>query len=88
MDKSRAKGLSISAKSFLTALAVIFALMVMAYGLTLVIPAGEYARMLDANGNRVLDTAGGFAYVDGGIAFSRWLLSPLLVAVIKSIPFF
>ena len=79
MGETKQKGLSISAKSFLTAIAVIFMLMVLAYVLTLVIPAGEYARTQDAAGNLVIVTAGGFAYAEGGISLARWLLSPVLV---------
>ena len=79
MDKSEQKGLSISTKSFLTAIAVIFALMTLAYALTLAVPADEYVRVIDKNGNMVIDTAGGFAYAEGGISFARWLLSPVLV---------
>lgn len=73
------KGLNISVKSFITALVVIFALMFAAYVLTLIIPAGEYARIPDAEGNMIIDTENGFSYVDGGIAFWKWALSPILV---------
>ena len=73
------QGLNISVKSFITALVVIFVLMVVSYVLTLVIPAGEYARIPDANGNMIIDTENGFSYVDGGIEFWKWALSPILV---------
>ena len=73
------KELSVSTRSFITAIAVILALMVCTYILTLVIPSGSYARTVDANGNEIIDTQGGFSYVDGGIPFWKWLLSPLLV---------
>lgn len=73
------QGLNIGIKSFITALAVIFALMVVSYVLTLIIPGGEYARISDANGNTIIDTENGFSYVDGGISFWKWLLSPILV---------
>jgi len=73
------KGLNINIKSFITALVVIFVLMVASYVLTLIIPAGEYARIHDAEGNLIIDTANGFSYVDGGIAFWKWALSPILV---------
>lgn len=76
---SQKKGLNIGVKSFITALIVIFALMVASYVLTLIIPGGEYARILDANGNTIIDTENGFSYVDGGIALWKWALSPLLV---------
>ena len=77
--QSKEKGLNISAKSFLAAIAVIFALMVAVYVLTLVVPGGEYARITDAAGHTVVDTAGGYRAVPGGLPFWKWLLSPLLV---------
>ncbi len=73
------KGLNISAKSFITATVIIFVLMIVTYGLTFLIPGGEYARIADASGHMVLDTAGGFTYIEGGIPFWKWLLSPILV---------
>ena len=76
---SQKKGLNISVKSFITALVVIFALMVASYVLTLLIPGGEYARTVDDNGNMIIDTENGFDYVEGGIAFWKWALSPILV---------
>lgn len=79
MNKTAKNTLNISTKSFITAIAVIFVLMVAAYILTLVIPGGVYVRMEDANGHLVVDTAGGFSYVDGGIPFWKWILSPVLV---------
>ena len=79
MDKTQQKGLNLSVRSFITAIIVIFILMVSAFVLTLVIPGGTYARTLDANGHLVIDTAGGFSYTDGGIPFWKWLLSPILV---------
>ena len=79
MMEEQKQGLNISVKSFITALVVIFALMVVSYVLTLVIPAGEYARIPDANGNMIIDTENGFSYVEGGIAFWKWALSPILV---------
>ena len=79
MQKENKKGLNISTKSFITAIAVIFILMIATYILTLVIPAGAYARTEDISGNTVIDTAGEFVYVEGGIPFWKWLLSPILV---------
>lgn len=73
------KGLNISTKSFITAIMVIFALMVLTYVLTFIIPGGEYARVEDAAGNLVLDVEGGFQNVEGGISFLKWILSPILV---------
>lgn len=79
MSEQKNKGLNISVKSFITAIAVIFILMVASYILTLVIPGGEYARIEDAQGNTVIDTEGGFTYKEGGLPFWKWLLSPILV---------
>ena len=47
------KGLSISARSFITAIGVIFALMVTSYILTLTVPAGSYLRFSDGSGNMI-----------------------------------
>ncbi len=78
MEQQQGK-LNISVKSFITAIVVIFLLMIAAYVLTLCIPGGQYARVEDANGNLVIDTEGGFSYVEGGIPFWQWALSPFLV---------
>ena len=79
MHAKEKKGLNISAKSFITATVIIFVLMILTYALTFVIPGGEYARTPDANGNLIIDTAGGFTYIEGGLPFWKWLLSPILV---------
>ena len=79
MANQSKKGLNISARSFITAIIVIFCLMIACYILTLVIPSGEYQRIDDGNGNTVIDTDAGFSYVEGGIPFYKWLLSPILV---------
>ena len=73
------QGLNVSVRSFLTAIAVILILMVFSYAMTFVIPGGEYARMVDEAGNTVIDAAGGFSYVEGGLPLWKWLLSPVLV---------
>lgn len=39
--KTEKKGLNISAKSFITAIAVLFVLMILTYGLTFIVPGGE-----------------------------------------------
>ena len=77
MDKKENKGLNISVRSFLTAIIVIFGLMVVSYVLTLVVPGGRYVRYPDEDGNMVI-SATGFYTVQGGIAFWKWLLSPVL----------
>lgn len=73
------KGLNISVTSFLTAIVVLFALMVMTYILTLVIPGGQYPRIPDATGTLQVDTSGEFHSVDGGLPLWKWILSPILV---------
>ena len=78
-NKKEKKGLDISVKSFVTAIAIIFILMVLTYGLTFIIPGGEYGRMVDASGNTVIDTEAGFRNIEGGIPFWKWILSPILV---------
>ena len=73
------QGLNVGVKSFLTAIAVIFLLMCLTYGLTFLIPGGEYARIPDTEGNLIIDTAAGFSYTEGGLPLWKWLLSPFLV---------
>ena len=72
------KSLSISTRSFLTAILVIFVLMVITYSLTLLIPGGEYARVPNENGHLIIDTSAGFTPVEGGLPFWKWALSPFL----------
>lgn len=77
--KQAKKGLNISVKSFLTAILVLFVLMILTYTLTLIIPGGQYPRVTDASGTIQVDTSGEFVYIDGGLPFWKWILSPLLV---------
>ena len=77
--KKSEKGLNISTKSFVTAIAVLFLLMVLTYVLTMIVPGGAYARTLDEAGNTIIDTDRGFQSVEGGIPFWQWILSPVLV---------
>lgn len=79
MAETEKKGLNISVRSFITAIVVIFALMVLAYVLSMMIPGGQYARVPDENGNLIIDTVAGYTPVQGGIPFWKWLLSPILV---------
>ena len=74
----KGEGINIGVRSFMIAIGIIFILMVATYILTLVVPGGEYARVQDASGNTIIDTDS-FSYVDGGIPFWKWLLSPFLV---------
>lgn len=72
-------GINIGVRSFLIAIGIIFVLMITTYVLTLLVPGGEYARMIDQQGHSVIDTSAGFHYVEGGLPFWKWLLSPFLV---------
>lgn len=79
MSCNEKKGLNISVKSFITAIIVIFILMIVSYALTLVIPGGLYARIPDENGNLIIDTSAGYSATEGGLPFWKWILSPFLV---------
>lgn len=69
--------MTISIRSFLTALIMLFGLMVLTYILTFFIPGGEFERVLvDGKEQVAPDT---FAFVEGHIPFWKWLLSPVLV---------
>ena len=76
---SENKGLNVSVKSFLGAILVILVLMIGTYLLTFVIPAGEYARIIDEAGNTVIVSTGSFRYTQGSLTFGKFLLSPILV---------
>ncbi len=77
--KDRKQGINVGVRSFIMAIGIIFLLMVATYILTLVVPGGEYSRITDSSGNTIIDAEAGFRYVDGGIPFWKWLLSPVLV---------
>ncbi|MBQ4050647.1 MAG: hypothetical protein IJD13_03385, partial [Oscillospiraceae bacterium] len=79
MTKNEFKGPGINLRSFLTAILVIFGLMIVSYILGNTIPGGVYARVQNAAGQSVIDTVAGFTPVEGGISFWKWLLSPVLV---------
>ncbi len=79
MESKAKKGMSISVKSFITAIIIIFVLMVATYILTFIIPGGQYVRTDDGSGNLIITLDSEFLYVDGGIPFWKWILSPFLV---------
>ena len=79
MQENEKNGLSISVKSFITAIIVIALLMAGTYLLTFLIPGGNYTRVLDEAGNPVIDATTDFVPTDGGISFWKWILSPILV---------
>jgi len=76
-DKKQPKGLNISAKSFITSIAVLLVLMVLTYALTFVIPSGEFQRNF-IDGRETI-VPGTFTEVEGGISFWKWLASPILL---------
>ena len=79
MKNANKNGLTISTKSFITAIVVIFILMIATYLMTIFIPGGSYSRIADESGNLQIDPDAVFYQVDGGIPFWKWLLSPILV---------
>ena len=79
MTENENKSLSISVRSFVMAIVVIFVLMAAAYLLTFLVPGGSYVRVPDESGNLIIDTAAGFSFVEGGIPFWKWILSPVLI---------
>ena len=79
MQKKTATNQSkVSVKSYLTAIFMILALMIIAYLLTLFVPGGHYARIINEAGNMVIDPEGGFTFIAGGLPFWKWGLSPIL----------
>ena len=77
-ENKKNSGLNVSVKSYLTAILMILTLMVITYLLTIFVPGGQYARITDASGNTVIDPEGGFTFIEGGLPFWKWLLSPIL----------
>lgn len=78
-NETESNGLNVSVKSFLATILIIALLMVGTYALTFIIPGGSYTRILDVNGNSIIDVSGEFVNVEGGIPFWKWILSPFLV---------
>ncbi len=70
--------MKISKKTFVSSILILLALMIAAYVLTFVLPAGQYARTVDENGVELV-VDGTYAPTEGGIPFWKWLLSPFLV---------
>ena len=78
MAKTEKKGLGISAKSFVGAIVIIFALMCLTYACTFIIPSGEYTRLLDENGMETIITDS-YRLVQADMPLYKWILSPFLV---------
>lgn len=79
MENKAKKGMNISIKSFITAIIIIFILMVVTYVLTFIIPGGQYVRTDDGSGNMIININSEFHNISGGIPFWKWILSPFLV---------
>lgn len=81
MNEEKAKaGVQISKQSFITSAVILFALMMFAGILTLVVPQGGYSREL-MDGREVV-TAGSFMYVEGiRLPVWRWFTAPFEVLV-------
>lgn len=69
--------MSISVKSFLSAIIMLAVLMILTYLLTFFVPGGAYERQFADGQEQVI--AGTFHYTEGKISFWKWLFSPLLV---------
>ena len=76
MEKQSKRVFNVGTRSFIVALIILFLLMILTYALTLIMPAGEYQRvMTDGKASIVPGT---YQSVAGGIPFWKWLLSPFL----------
>lgn len=75
--ENQKKVMDVNIRSFISSLVIMAALMIIAYVMTLVIPSGSYEREM-VNGQELI-VSGSYAQTDGGIAFWRWLLSPVLL---------
>ncbi|MCL2757062.1 MAG: AbgT family transporter [Coriobacteriia bacterium] len=78
-DGSNAVGgiTGITIRTYVTAFVVLLVLMVAAYVLTLVLPAGEFNRTT-VDGAEVIDP-GSYHETEGNLPFWKWILSPLLI---------
>lgn len=79
MAEQKQAGLSIGKRTILLSVFFMFLIMVVTLVLTMVVPGGEFARTVDAEGHEIIDVHAGFTEVQGGIPFWKWLLSPFLV---------
>ncbi len=77
MENRDQRVLNINKKSFVTALIMLLALMLVTYALTFVLPAGEYARTLVDGQETVVP--GTYAPAESGLTLWKFLLSPFLV---------
>ena len=76
MEKQTKRVFNVGTRSFITALIILFLLMMLTYALTLFLPAGEYQRVMTDGKETIVP--GTYQNVAGGLPFWRWLLSPFL----------
>ena len=76
MEKQQKRVFNVGTRSFIAALIILFLLMVLTYALTLILPAGEYARVITDGKETIIP--GTYQSVTGGLSFVKWLLSPFL----------
>ena len=76
MEKQSKRVFNVGTRSFIAALIILFLLMGLTYALTLLLPAGEYARVITDGKESIV--SGTYQSVTGGIPFWKWLLSPFL----------
>ncbi len=72
------KGLSVSVKSFIFSIAVIFLLMVLSYISSFIIPSGAYQTTINESGNTVI-IPGTYELVEKSFPFWKFILSPFLI---------
>ncbi|MEZ4627853.1 MAG: AbgT family transporter [Eubacteriales bacterium] len=76
MEKQSKRVFNVGTRSFIAALIILFLLMMATYALTLILPAGEYQRVMTDGKESIV--AGTYQSVTGGIPLWKWLLSPFL----------
>ncbi|MEZ4508487.1 MAG: hypothetical protein R2881_02180 [Eubacteriales bacterium] len=76
MEKQSKRVFNVGTRSFIAALIILFLLMMATYALTLILPAGEYQRVITDGKESIV--AGTYQSVTGGIPLWKWLLSPFL----------
>jgi uncharacterized ion transporter superfamily protein YfcC len=75
-------GAQISRKAFIQSIAILFALMMVAGILTLVVPAGQYTR-IEADGRETIDPIS-FQFVEkSNYPIWRWFIAPIEVLAVK-----
>ena len=76
MEKQSKRVFNVGTRSFIAALIILFLLMALTYALTMLLPAGEYQRVVTDGKESIVP--GTYQSVAGGLTFWKWLLSPFL----------